>query len=99
MLRLLWGGEDGVSFDGERFCFQNLCSFPKPFSTKTLPVHVGGSSRAAARRAGQRGDGYFPGGRLTTAERAAQIEIMRAAATGAGRDPDALEHTRWDRSI
>ena len=96
VLRLLWGGgEDGVSFDGEFFRFQNLCSFPKPLGATTLPVHVGGSSRAAARRAGQRGDGYFPGGRLTAAERAAQIDIMREAATGAGRDPDALEYTRW----
>jgi hypothetical protein len=60
-----------------------------------LPVHVGGSSRAAARRAGQRGDGFFPGGRLTAGERAGQIEVMRAAALAAGRDPAALEYTRW----
>jgi alkanesulfonate monooxygenase SsuD/methylene tetrahydromethanopterin reductase-like flavin-dependent oxidoreductase (luciferase family) len=58
-------------------------------------VHVGGSSRAAARRAGLRGDGYFPGGRLTDAERASQIELMRVTARNAGRDPDALEITRW----
>src|SRR5215510_6765617 len=96
VLRLLWaGGQDGVSFAGEFFSFHNLCSFPKPFSTGTLPVHVGGSSHAAARRAGRRGDGYFPGGRLTAAERAAQIQVMRAAAADAGRDPDALEYTRW----
>lgn len=96
VLRLLWaGGEQGVSFSGEFFSFQNLCSFPKPFNASTLPVHVGGSRRAAARRAGRRGDGYFPGGRLTAAERAAQIQIMRAAAADAGRDPDALEYTRW----
>jgi probable F420-dependent oxidoreductase len=96
VLRLLWaGGEEGVSFDGEFFSFQNLCSFPKPLHAKTLPVHVGGSSRAAARRAGQRGDGYFPGGRLTAAERTTQLEIMRTAATAAGRNPDALEYTRW----
>lgn len=96
VLHLLWaGGEDGVSFDGEFFSFQNVCSFPKPHNTRTLPVHVGGSSRAAARRAGRRGDGYFPGGRLTAKERATQLEIMRAAATEAGRDPDALEYTRW----
>jgi len=96
VLRLLWaGGQDGVSFAGEFFSFHNLCSFPKPFGTGTLPVHVGGSSHAAARRAGRRGDGYFPGGRLTAAGRAAQIEIMRAAAAGAGRNPDALEYTRW----
>lgn len=96
VLRLLWaGGEDGVSFDGEFFAFDKICVFPKPFNGTSLPVHVGGSSDAAARRAGQRGDGYFPGGRLTSAERAAQIQVMRAAAVGAGRDPDALEYTRW----
>jgi probable F420-dependent oxidoreductase len=95
-LRLLWAGdENGVSFDGEFLSFADVCSFPKPTGTGSLPVHVGGSSRAAARRAGRRGDGYFPGGRLTDAERASQIEIMRAAAREAGRDPDVLEYTRW----
>jgi len=73
VLRLLWtGGESGVSFDGEFFAFQNMCSFPKPHNAETLPIHVGGSSKAAARRAGRRGDGYFPGGRLTADERASQ---------------------------
>jgi alkanesulfonate monooxygenase SsuD/methylene tetrahydromethanopterin reductase-like flavin-dependent oxidoreductase (luciferase family) len=70
-----------------------VCSFPKP--TAMLPVHVGGSSRAAARRAGLRGDGYFPGGRLTEEERASQIDLARATARDAGRDADALEYTRW----
>jgi len=93
-LRLLWAGdENGVSFDGEFYSFTAACSFPKP--SRALPVHVGGSSRAAARRAGLRGDGYFPGGRLTAAERASQIELMRATARDAGRDPGALEVTRW----
>ena len=94
VLRLLWSGdENGVSFDGEFFSFTRLCSFPKPLAT--LPVHIGGSSRAAARRAGLRGDGYFPGGRLTAQERASQLEEMRATARAAGRDPGALEYTRW----
>ena len=78
VLRLLWAGdENGVSFDGEFFSFTSLCSFPKHHGFPephggTLPVHIGGSSRAAARRAGLRGDGYFPGGRLTAVERASQ---------------------------
>ena len=94
VLRLLWSGdEDGVSFDGEFFSFTRLCSFPKPLAP--LPVHIGGSSLAAARRAGLRGDGYFPGGRLTAQERAGQLEEMRATARAAGRDPGALEYTRW----
>jgi alkanesulfonate monooxygenase SsuD/methylene tetrahydromethanopterin reductase-like flavin-dependent oxidoreductase (luciferase family) len=96
VLRLLWAGdENGVSFGGEFFSFSNLCSFPKPWHTSVPPVHVGGSSKAAARRAGRRGDGYFPGGRLTAAERAGQLELMRATAAEAGRAPGALEYTRW----
>jgi probable F420-dependent oxidoreductase len=93
-LRLLWAGDaNGVSFDGEFVSFTDACSFPKPAGP--IPVHIGGSSPAAARRAGLRGDGYFPGGRLTVAERASQLELMRATAREAGRDPDALEVTRW----
>lgn len=96
VLRLLWGGDaSGVSFQGEFFTLAADCSFPKPHDGRILPVHVGGSSLAAARRAGRRGDGYFPGGRLTLAQRAGQITVMRAAAAAAGRDPAALEYTRW----
>ncbi|MEU2102910.1 TIGR03619 family F420-dependent LLM class oxidoreductase [Nocardia sp. NPDC019255] len=96
VLRLLWSGDaEGVSFDGEFFRFENLCSYPKPVGGEPLPIHVGGSSRAAARRAGSRGDGYFPGGMLAPAERAAQLETARAATSAAGRDPGAFEYTRW----
>jgi probable F420-dependent oxidoreductase len=93
-LRLLWAGDtSGVSFDGDLISFTAATSYPKPVAP--IPVHIGGSSAAAARRAGLRGDGYFPGGRLTDAERTGQIELMRATAREAGRDPDALEITRW----
>ncbi|MFC5749920.1 TIGR03619 family F420-dependent LLM class oxidoreductase [Actinomadura rugatobispora] len=96
VLRLLWqGDEKGVSFDGEFFGFDHITSYPKPHGVTHLPIHVGGSSRAAARRAGQRGDGYFPGGALTPEERAAQWELAKIAAVEAGRDPGALEYTRW----
>ncbi len=95
VLRLLWsGGDEGVSFHGEFFAFDQLCSFPKPYRSSSLPIHVGGSSRAAARRAGRRGDGYFPGGLVHPDERAAQLRLAREAAVAAGRDPDALEYTR-----
>src|SRR6201985_3381077 len=58
VLRLLWeGDENGVSFDGEFFSFTSLCSFPKPLAP--LPLHVGGSLPAAARRAGLRRDRCF----------------------------------------
>ncbi|WP_433657322.1 TIGR03619 family F420-dependent LLM class oxidoreductase [Nocardia sp. CA-128927] len=96
VLRLLWsGGAEGVSFDGEFFAFDSLVSFPKPLGVPELPIHVGGSSRAAARRAGRRGDGYFPGGMLGPDERASQLDLARSEAVAAGRDPSALEYTRW----
>lgn len=95
VMRLLWaGGEDGVSFDGEFFTFDNLCQFPKPYGVTHLPIHIGGSSRAAARRAGRRGDGYFPGGALDPNERAIQMDLARSSATEAGRSPETLEYTR-----
>ncbi|MEV0032216.1 TIGR03619 family F420-dependent LLM class oxidoreductase [Nocardia sp. NPDC050793] len=96
VLRLLWaGGEEGVSYQGEFFAFENLVQYPKPFRATTLPIHVGGSSLSAARRAGLRGDGYFAGGMLVPQERRVQWELARSTAEEAGRDPDTLEYTRW----
>jgi probable F420-dependent oxidoreductase len=94
VLRALWAGDEtGTSFHGEFYSFQNVTSYPKPL--QMLPIHIGGSSAAAARRAGRRGDGFFPGGWLTPADRLAQIELMQTTALAEGRDPEALEYTRW----
>ncbi|MFE7800843.1 LLM class F420-dependent oxidoreductase [Nocardia sp. NPDC057440] len=96
VMRLLWsGGPEGVGYHGEFFDFDDLCSFPKPQGASGLPIHIGGSSRAAARRTGQRGDGYFAGGMLPEPERDIQWELAKASAVEAGRDPAALEYTRW----
>lgn len=96
VLRLLWAGDErGVDFAGEFFSFSGLCSFPRPYDRRPLPVHVAGSSRAAARRAGLRGDGYFQGGAIGPRERAKLVELMRETARTAGRDAEALEYTRW----
>lgn len=96
VLRALWSGDpDGVSHHGEFFDFDRICSFPKPYGSAHLPIHVGGSSAAAARRAGRSGAGYFPGGRLTPQQRAEHWQVARTAAAAAGHDPDRLELTRW----
>lgn len=94
VLRLLWAGDaSGVSYQGEFFDFDGLSSFPKPYRG-TLPIHIGGSSSAAARRAGRYGDGFFPGGALLPQVRAAQLELARTTAEASGRDPQALSYTR-----
>ncbi|WP_040697478.1 LLM class F420-dependent oxidoreductase [Nocardia vinacea] len=96
VMRLLWAGDaDGVDYHGEFFSFDKLCLYPKPHGGDQLPIHIGGSSRAAARRVGRRGDGYFAGGMLMPAERAEQWDLARSTADEAGRDSGALEYTRW----
>src|SRR5258708_3484805 len=95
VLRLLWAGdENGVSFEGEFFSFTDVCIYPKPHNAATLPIHIGGATRASARRAGLRGDGYFPGGTIGRDERLRQIELMRSIAKDAGRDV-VFDVTRW----
>ncbi|MGR8919291.1 MAG: LLM class F420-dependent oxidoreductase [Gammaproteobacteria bacterium] len=86
-LRALWT-EDCPSFDGEFVRFERAYCRPQP-AQASIPIIVGGHSKAAARRAGRLADGYFPA-REAPAELIAEA---RAAATAAGRDPDALEFT------
>lgn len=96
VLRLLWAGdENGVSHHGEFFEFDNVVTYPKPLGGGPLPIHIGGASSAAARRAGRRGDGFFPGGTPSAQELQAQVDLARSTARDFGRDPAALEYTRW----
>jgi probable F420-dependent oxidoreductase len=83
-LRALWR-EDEVSFEGRHFSFGPLRSHPKPVQA-TIPILVGGHSRAAARRAGERGDGFFPLGLSGEALDARWREVQDFA-EAAGRDP------------
>ena len=89
VMRLLWDDRpEGADFHGEFFEFDHAACYPKPVGR--IPIHVGGHSAAAARRAGRLGDGFQPlgvgGARLTEL-----IGIMRDAANRADRDPNALE--------
>jgi probable F420-dependent oxidoreductase len=86
-LRVIWR-YDEPTFDGQHFRFGPVRSHPKP-AQATIPILVGGHSKAAARRAGERGDGFFPLGLSGEAldERWAQV---RQFAEAAGRDPASI---------
>ncbi len=88
-LRVLW--RDAVSsFHGRHFDFGPVKSFPKPVQVGGVPIHVGGHSTAAARRAGRFGDGFFPA--LAEPEQLKQlIATVKTEARNAGRSPDAIE--------
>jgi probable F420-dependent oxidoreductase len=91
VLRTLWADRpQGASFHGEFFNFDNVMCYPKPVAGEMLSIHIGGHSRAAARRAGRFGDGFQPLG-VTGSQLISLIELMRNEASAAGRDPAALE--------
>lgn len=86
-MRALWKDER-ASFQGRFVSFRDVFCRPRPPAGR-IPIIVGGDTKAAARRAGRLGDGYFPA-------RGAPAELfdeMRRAAEAAGRDPGAVELT------
>jgi probable F420-dependent oxidoreductase len=87
-LRTLWSPDE--TFDGEFTSFTRAHSNPKPVQDGGIPIVVGGHTKAAARRAGRIGNGFFPARPQNLAELVAE---MRKAATEAGRDPDSIEVT------
>jgi probable F420-dependent oxidoreductase len=94
-LRALWS-EGTSSFEGKHFKFGPLHSYPKPVR-KNVPIHVGGHSPAAARRAGRYGDGFFP--TVVNPEKLKQLfAIVRSEAEKAGRNPDTIEFSCMARS-
>ncbi|KUI31967.1 LLM class F420-dependent oxidoreductase [Mycobacterium sp. IS-1742] len=89
VLRTLWDDRPhGAGFHGRFFDFDHAMCYPKPYGR--VPIHIGGHSRAAARRAGRLGDGFQPLG-VAGAELDELITEMRSTASNSGRDPDALE--------
>jgi probable F420-dependent oxidoreductase len=86
-MRALWSSEE--TFAGKFNTFDKARSNPKPVQPGGVPIVVGGHTKAAARRAGRLGDGFFPG----RGDTAALIAECRKAATEAGRNPDDVEIT------
>ena len=87
VMRSLWGS-DNVTYDGEFVRYDGVSSNPKPHAGP-VPIHIGGHSPAAAKRAGRIGDGFFPG----TGDLGELIDIMRQTAADADRDPESVEVT------
>ncbi len=89
-MRALWT-QDSSTYHGEFTDFDRAFSYPKP-AQGSVPIVIGGHSKAAARRAGRLGDGFFPG-RGSNESLVELFDIMRASALEADRDPDSIELT------
>lgn len=93
-MRALWT-QDKATFHGEFTHFDHCISRPQPVQG-SIPVHIGGHTDIAAKRAGRLGDGFFPG-KGSHEELARSFDLVRRTAVEHGRDPDAIEMTTGGR--
>lgn len=93
-MRALWT-EEVATYHGRHVHFDDVRCDPSP-ANGTIPLHIGGASEAAVRRAAKYGDGYFPwvGPGLDVHETLARvISGVREGAEQLGRDPSEIEIT------
>jgi probable F420-dependent oxidoreductase len=95
-MRALWR-DDPASFDGRYVRFDRVFCDTKPVQPGGVPFHIGGSSEAAARRAGLRGDGFYPYV-ISPEDLAARLATVRAVAAEAGRDLHGFSVSVWPAS-
>ncbi|HZT66716.1 MAG TPA: LLM class F420-dependent oxidoreductase [Acidimicrobiales bacterium] len=88
VLRALWR-EPETTYRGDFVRLDRVKSYPKPAQAGGIPIAVGGHSPAAARRAGRLGDEFFPAVAGLDQLRHL-VDVMRAAAEEAGRDPASI---------
>lgn len=88
-MRALWE-QDEPTFAGRFFSFDRARCLPRPVQHGGIPIHIGGHSVAAARRAGRFGDGFQPLG-VEGDDLLDLTRLVRETALEAGRDPDAIE--------
>jgi len=89
-MRSLWT-QERATHHGDFSNFDECIMRPQPVNG-TIPIHIGGHTDIAARRAGRLGDGFFPG-KGSHEQLARSFDIVRDTARQCGRNPDAIEMT------
>lgn len=88
-LRAIWT-EPVVEFAGEFYRVPRSRVDPKPVQRPTPPILLGGTAEKALQRAGRVADGWISSSRADLTRMGESIEVVRAAAAEAGRDPEQL---------
>jgi probable F420-dependent oxidoreductase len=91
VMRSLWTDEVS-SFEGEHYTLPACRMYPKPVQQPHPPIHVGGESPAAMRRAARHGDGWYTFNRLPR-ELEQPLERLDAMLAGEGRSRGDLQLT------
>lgn len=85
----LWTKED-PSFDGKYHQFSGMKFTPKPVQKPHIPIIIGGTSRAAIRRAARVGTVWHPTA-MAPEPLAESIDYLKEQAVKAGRDPSGIK--------
>src|SRR6266700_4139368 len=89
VMRLLWAG--GVTeFRGEHYTVPAGRAAPLPVQRPGPPVLLGGTVPRALQRVGRLADGWVTSSRTDLSRIREGIDVVKAAAAAAGRDPDAI---------
>jgi probable F420-dependent oxidoreductase len=88
-LKAIWT-QDPVEFSGEFYRVPLSRVEPKPVQKPTPPLLLGGTADAALRRIGRIGDGWISSSRTDLTTLGRSIDLVRATAEEAGRDPSTL---------
>ena len=86
-MRALWANEF-AEYQGDFIDFDPIFCRPQPING-TVPIIVGGHSKAAAERAGRIGDGFFPARGVPYD----LFDVVRKTAVENNRDPEKIEFT------
>jgi probable F420-dependent oxidoreductase len=95
-MRALWT-QDKATHHGDYVDFHDCIMRPRPVN-QNIPVHIGGHTDIAAKRAGRLGDGFFPG-KGDHEELKRVFDLARRTAVENGRDPAAIEMTTGGNGI
>jgi probable F420-dependent oxidoreductase len=85
LLRRLWSGPDPVEHHGKYYEFGPVMFLPKSLQKAGIPIEVGGTTRAALRRAAELGDGWLELASRDIRELAQRIRTMHDMREAAGR--------------
>jgi phthiodiolone/phenolphthiodiolone dimycocerosates ketoreductase len=95
-IRALWGsGGQLVNRDSPYFPLRNALFDLPPYRGKWPEIWIGAHGPRMLRAAGRYGDGYFPGFPHQPQDYAQRLEVVRAAASDAGRDPMSIIPAVW----
>ena len=88
IMQTLWR-DDNPRHQGRFFQFADMAFSPRPVRPEGIPLLIGGTSRAAIRRAARYGNGWHPTA-MPPEELAQGIRYLHEQADSAGRDPETI---------